>query len=354
VLANAIRAAAAIVEDIALTGTGRARFKTAMGRREHGGDLAAAMARFGGGRADWLDLSTGINPNPWPMPEIPQRFLTALPERADVETLVAAARTAYGVHSGNRIVPAGGAQALIQIMPALAEGRDARVLAPTYNEHAGRFADSGRAPRDVADVADLEGADAAVLVNPNNPDGRRTKPARLLDLAGQVGFLVVDESFCDVTPALSLCPEKLPENVIVLRSFGKFFGLAGLRLGFAVAAEDAAERLARTLGPWAVSGPALFAGAAALADTAWIEATRRDLAAAMARFRNLLEDAGFEIVGGTDLFVTARSGDTGGWLTRFAAHHVHVRPFGYAPDWLRFGLPPDEAGWRQIETALTS
>lgn len=324
-----------------------------MAVREHGGDLAGAMARHGGTRADWLDLSTGINPDPWPMPAVPQRFLTALPERADSDALIDAARAAYDAHPANAVLPAGGAQALIQLMPAVALGDDVRVLAPTYNEHAGRFADSGRAPRDVGCIAELEGADAAVIVNPNNPDGRRTEPARLLDLARKVGLLVVDESFCDVTPALSICPEKLPANVVVLRSFGKFFGLAGLRLGFAVCAQEPAERIARQLGPWAVSGPALFAGREALADTDWIAGTRQTLERNMSRMRRLLTDAGFDVVGGTDLFVTVRSADTPAWLAHFARSHVHVRPFGYAPEWLRFGLPPDEEGnWSQLEAAL--
>lgn len=323
-----------------------------MAKREHGGDLAAAVARFGGERADWLDLSTGINPDCWPMPAVPARFLTALPEKADAEDLIRAARAAYDVHPANRIVPAGGAQALIQAMPMLAEGDDVRVLAPTYNEHAGRFADSGRAPKEVAAPDALRGADAAVVVNPNNPDGRRTEPAALLDMAGSVGLLVVDESFCDVTPALSLCPGELPPNIVVLRSFGKFFGLAGLRLGFAVAADAPAERLARLLGPWAVSGPALFAGASALRDTAWIDATRERLSRSMTRLRGLLTDAGFEIVGGTDLFVTARAEDAAAWRERFAEHRIWVRPFGYAPDWLRFGLPPADGNWPQLEAAL--
>lgn len=321
-----------------------------MTARRHGGDLAAAMARSGGARADWLDLSTGINPDPWPVPDLPAHAWAALPGQPDMDALLAAARRAYGVHPDNGIVAAPGTQALIQQMPALSPALDARVVTPTYTEHAGVFRDAGQPVREVATLEDLDGAATAIVVNPNNPDGRHWSPDRVLAI--RAGLLVIDEAFCDVMPSLTCCGRALPERVVILRSFGKFFGLGGVRLGFAIAAPGTADRLRRRLGPWAVSGPALLIGAAALSDTDWMAATRAALKERSARLRTILVAAGLEIVGGTPLFTTARAEDAAALQQRLARHHVWSRTFDDRPDWIRFGLPADAAGLERLERAL--
>lgn len=321
-----------------------------MAIRGHGGDLAAAMARFGGAAADWLDLSTGINPNPWPVPDLPARCWSTLPGQPELDALVAAARAAYGVHPGNAVLAAPGTQALIQQMPALSPALDARIVGPTYNEHAGVFRDSGHPVREVATLAGLDGAGVAIVVNPNNPDGRAWPVADVLTV--RAGLLVIDEAFADVMPRVSACARALPEGVVVLRSFGKFFGLAGLRLGFAVAAPATAVRLRQRLGPWAVSGPALWIGAAALADDTWIAATRARLAGQMTDLRAVLSGAGLQDVGGTDLFTTAAAADAANLQARLAARRIWTRTFDYRPDWIRFGLPADRAGMDRLREAL--
>ncbi|WP_417513077.1 threonine-phosphate decarboxylase CobD [Minwuia sp.] len=321
--------------------------------QQHGGDLDRAVAQFGGSRADWLDLSTGINPIPYPVPAISQDAWSRLPETSAMARLLETARVRYGSDPSNSIVAGPGVQAFIQLMPVGAPARSAGVLGPTYNEYAHRFEASGLDVRQTDSLEGLRGLDIVAIVSPNNPDGRIHRADDLLKLADHVGLLLVDEAFHDTLESVSLGSRRLPENVIVLRSFGKFFGLAGVRLGFAVAHRDTGLTLEQALGPWAVSGPAIEVGTMALGDTDWIESTCQRLKADMHRLRQLLTGVGFELVGGTDLFVTVRHPEASAWKDRLAAAHVWVRDFDYAPDWLRFGLPGTPARWAQLEAALT-
>lgn len=324
-----------------------------MSKPEHGGNLDEAMARYGGARADWLDLSTGINPVAWPVPPVSQTAWTRLPGSGVMERLLQAARACYGVAGGNAIVAAAGAQALIQMMPHIVPQGSVRILSPTYNEYSASFGNYGCfSVSNVPEVRELHGADVAVLINPNNPDGRRHDLADLQSLANQVGCLIVDEAFADASPELSLCPLTLPENVIVLRSFGKFFGLAGLRLGFAVVHSDQTAKLQSHLGPWAVSGPAIEIGTAALSDSAWIASSAERLSNDMNILMKLFDRLNLEVVGGCDLFATVRVEDAAGLRDRLAAQRIWVRVFDYEPTWLRFGLPGDKTGLERLTQAL--
>jgi cobalamin biosynthetic protein CobC len=211
--------------------------------------------------------------------------------------------------------------------------------------------------RDVAALDDLAGAGLAVVVNPNNPDGRLLRRDALLDLADRLapGLLVVDEAFMDVAPSdANLARYVTRPNLVVLRSFGKFFGLAGLRLGFAIAAPDLASRLRAAIGPWAVSGPALVVGAAALADTAWVAAMRARLAECGQRLDKLLRDADLEIVGGTALFRLVRTRTAPELFDRLGHAGIFVRCFADQPSWLRFGLPGAAVEWSRLGAALGS
>jgi cobalamin biosynthetic protein CobC len=225
-------------------------------------------------------------------------------------------------------------------------------LGPTYNEHAAALAGAGWQVETVAEVAALAGADLAVVVNPNNPDGRRHEPAALRALAAEVGLLVADESFADPHPELSLAPG-LPGNAIVLRSFGKFYGLAGLRLGFALARADLAGRIAELAGPWAVSGPALSVGKTALADRDWVRRTTARLAAGVPRLDAAAEGAGWTTLGGTALFRLYETGDASAAQVRLARAQIWSRRFPYAQGWLRLGLPGAEPDWRRLEAVLS-
>jgi len=321
------------------------------GARDHGGDLDRAMAEFGGAAHEWLDLSTGINPRPYPLPPLRPRDWTALPTGVALEALARTAARAYG--SPVLPVPLAGAHAAVQIVPHVAPPGPARVLGPTYNEHAAALRAAGRRVLQVAAPGDLAGAAVAVVVNPNNPDGRRHTPAALAVLAGKVGCLVVDESFADPDPALSLAPRlETLDNVIVLRSFGKFYGLAGVRLGFALTAQPLARRIAAAAGPWAVSGPAIAVGRAALADTAWQAGTTARLARDAARLDALAEGAGWALVGGTSLFRTYDTADSAAAQTRLARDRIWSRIFPYSARWIRLGLPDGDAAWQRLLRAL--
>jgi cobalamin biosynthetic protein CobC len=321
----------------------------------HGGDLGAARKLFPAAPEPFIDLSTGINPFPYPLPPLDPAVFARLPEPAAVDRLAAIAADAYGAPSPARVVAAPGLQILLPLIARLARPGRAAVLGPTYAEHARVAALVGHAVREVAAIDDLAGADLAVVVNPNNPDGRVVARDVLLALAERLapGWLVVDEAFMDVDPPdASLAAEVTRPNLVVLRSFGKFFGLAGVRLGFALASPDIAARLRAALGPWAVSGPALAIGVTALADAAWIAQTRTRLAVAAQRLDALLVTAGLDVLGGTALFRLVRTPaamELFGYLGRAG---IFVRCFVENPALLRFGLPADEPQWQRLAAAL--
>lgn len=316
--------------------------------RDHGGNLDAAQARFGPG--DWIDLSTGINRVPYPLPALPEAVWRDLPTRARLAALERSAARAFGTTAA--VVPLAGAQAAIQLLPRLGVPGLARVLAPTYNEHAAALRAAGWRVEEGDSLAALEGADLAVVVNPNNPDGRCFEPAALLALAGRVGRLIVDESFVEGTPALSLCPQAGQAGLLILRSFGKFYGLAGVRLGFVIGAAADLAPLRELAGPWPVSGAAIEIGGAALADVPWQASTRARLRTDALRMDQLAAEAGWVLVGGTDLFRLYDTPDAAQAQAQLARAKIWSRLFPYSTRWLRLGLPGSEAEWSRLEAAL--
>lgn len=319
--------------------------------RDHGGNLGTAMARWGGRAQDWIDLSTGINRQPWPVPDLPPRVWTDLPAAEDRAGLEAAARAAFGTEAA--ILSCAGAQAAIQMIPRLDRPGRARVLGPTYNEHAASLAAAGWRVEEVRTPEALAGADLAVVVNPNNPDGAQHDPAMLAALAARVGRLVVDESFADPCPHLS-CAAQAGQRprLLVLRSFGKFWGLAGLRLGFVLGSAPDIAALSAMAGPWPVSGPALAIGTAALADRDWAAATVARLGAEAGRLDAIAARAGWTPAGGTVLFRLYETPDAREAQDRLARARIWSRIFPYSGTWLRLGLPGSEAEWTRLAAAL--
>ena len=311
---------------------------------DHGGSLARAERLFPDAPKPWLDLSTGINPHPYPTGDVPASAFSRLPEEARLRELTAAAAYAYGAPSHDLVVAAPGTQILLPLTASLIPPGRAAIWSPTYAEHRRAAALAGHAVSECADLDQLAAADLAIVVNPNNPDGRRYGPG---DLGAE--FTVIDESFCDVAPGRSLVPE-VGEGRIVLKSFGKFWGLAGLRLGFAIGAPGDMARLRDLLGPWPASGPALEIGARALEDRAWAEATRVRLAGDAARLDALMAGEG-ALVGGTDLFRLYEVEDAAAFQARLAERHIWSRIFPYSTTWVRLGLPaPDQ--WARLEAVL--
>jgi cobalamin biosynthetic protein CobC len=327
---------------------------------EHGGDLAAARAQFPGAPEPFLDLSTGINPFAYRFASIPAQAFTRLPLPEDLARLAAIAAKTYGVGSPKHVVPGPGVQILLPIAAALVPPARTAVLAPTYAEHARIAALVGHRVQEVTDVAQLAHAELAILVNPNNPDGRITRKAEVLELAEQLrrrgGLLIVDEAFMDAGPREeSLAGEVGSDgNVVVLRSFGKFYGLPGLRLGFALTDPQHAARLAAMLGPWPLSGPALIIGQTALADDEWAQATREKLRLHATRLDRLLLEAGVELIGGTPLFRLAQTQAAAHLYNQLGLAGIFVRRFSRHPTWLRFGLPGEENAWQRLAAALNS
>ena len=324
---------------------------------EHGGDLSAARRLFPGAPEPFIDLSTGINPYPYPLPQLPPALFERLPQADALARLVDTAAQVYGAPSPACVVAAPGTQSLLPLVAALKPAGQVAILGPTYAEHARTAVLAGHRVIEAQELNQLGDADLAIVVNPNNPDGRLLATADLLALAEKLGkragILVVDEAFIDVeAPETSLAGGVLRGNIVVLRSFGKFFGLAGVRLGFAIAAEDIAARLRASLGPWAVSGPAIAIGAIALADTAWIDATRLRLAQAAQRLDQLLAAAELEVVGGTALFRLAQTPAAAALYQTLGRAGILVRRFAEHPTWLRFGLPGDEQAWQRLASAL--
>lgn len=317
--------------------------------RDHGGNLDWAKAQWGD--QDWIDLSTGINRQPYPVGDLPPQAWTALPGQAAKDRLLAAARTAYGADRA-AILALAGAQAAIQLVPRLARPGLARVLSPTYNEHAATLRAEGWLVEEVAELSALDGADLAVVVNPNNPDGRVWSPGDLLALLPRVGRLVVDESFADPVPEHSLCPAAGQVGLIVLRSFGKFYGLAGLRLGFALGPKEDIAELQRMAGPWPVPGVALEVGARALSDRAWQAATARRLADEVERLDAMAISFGWQALGGAHLFRLYATPGAALAQAHLARHAIWSRIFPYSATWLRLGLPGSEAEWHRLAAAL--
>lgn len=324
---------------------------------EHGGRLRAAALRYGIAQEAWLDLSTGINPQGWPVPALPAAVWQRLPEEDD--GLEAAAADYYGNAS---LLPLPGSQAAIQTLPALLPRASVACLGPVYNEHPQAWQRAGHRLRLLRDAplsrALLAATPYVLLCNPNNPTAQpQSRPALLAaaeELAARGGWLIVDEAFIDPTPEDSLAPlagTAAAPNLIVLRSLGKFFGLAGIRVGFIFASAQIRQQLAERLGPWAVAGPSRAVARLALQDVVWQEAARTALQAQSARLNALLAPLG--PTRATALFVTLKTEKAAALYEFFAQRAILTRH--YAPEpLLRFGLPADEAGWQQLAAAIAA
>ena len=324
----------------------------------HGGRLIEARRLFPTAPEPFIDLSTGINPLPYPIPPIATSAWTRLPEPEAIARLEAVAAKAYGVADRSMVASVPGTQLLISLLPRLFPHESVAILGPTYGEYARSFATAGSRVTEVSALEALADAPCAVLCNPNNPDGRRFDADRLLGLmrerAGK-GLLVVDESFADLEgDGLSLAPHLPQLGLLVLRSLSKGYGLGGVRLGFALADTDIAASIRAALGPWPVSGPAVEIGASALADRAWLEAARQRLTQNVTRLDGMLREAGLSVFGGTLLFRLAEYAEASSLYQRLGEAGILVRSFDYRPDWLRFGIPGGEDEWRRLAEALGS
>lgn len=319
----------------------------------HGGNLRQAAERYGIPLDEWLDLSTGINPLGWPVPVLPAAIWCRLPQEND--GLEEAARQYY---QATHVLPVAGSQAAIQTLPLLRPCGNIGMLPLAYAEHEYNWSRYGHSvfyvsPREIdARLAEL---DVLLLVNPNNPTGETFSRAQLLDwhrrLDERGGWLVVDEAFMDTTPQDSLAGYAGRPGLIVLRSLGKFFGLAGARCGFVLAGAGLLERLRDLLGPWTVSAPAREVARQALKDVAWQTMARQRLIGQGERLKQLLSCYSLRPEGGTSLFQWLPHPFARSIHETLAQHGIWTRYFDH-PSSLRFGLPATERQWRRMEERL--
>ncbi|WP_036300498.1 threonine-phosphate decarboxylase CobD [Methylomarinum vadi] len=322
---------------------------------EHGGHVRAAAQRFRIPLSAWLDLSTGINPNGWPVPSLPPECWQRLPE-ADDDLL----EVAQAYYRNDSILPVAGSQAAIQTLPLLRGHSRVGVLRPAYAEHAANWRETGHRVIEL-EPADIEHAltdlDVLIIVNPNNPTGQEFEPEQLLHwhrlLQKRQGWLIIDEAFIDSRLEKSLTAHPVEEGLIVLRSLGKFFGLAGIRCGFVIGLPALLQRLNDNLGPWAISHPSRYIATQALKDSQWQQQTRAALLGQARRLRQLLSAYGLQPAGGTDLFQWIPS-EQAAEIHRFLAERGILTRLFQHPSSLRFGLPGEERHWRLLQQALAA
>ncbi len=332
-----------------------------MTRVTHGGRLDEAVALHGGSREKWLDLSTGINANGWPVKEAlegaDKGIWQHLPDDVAWEDAASAVRAAYRANDKAAVSLAPGSQMHIQLLPLLYKPQNVAVVGFSYQEHGVCWQ---RAGHQVFMTDGLESAERTariiIVVNPNNPDGRIIDRHDLINLSRRLGpkggLLVVDEAFADVAPRSSISDQAGRDGLLVLRSLGKFYGLAGLRFGAALTTRALAGRLEERLGPWAVSGPALHLAAAALRDDKWRKRTLTKLQAGRDTLEDMLLAQGHEVVGGTALYVLSRNERAEELNAHLLSKHILVRTFPGQPTWLRFGIPANKTAFNKLEKAL--
>ncbi|HEY4367016.1 MAG TPA: threonine-phosphate decarboxylase CobD [Steroidobacteraceae bacterium] len=340
----------------------------------HGGRIAAARTLFPDAPQRWVDLSTGINRRSYPAPRATSAQRNRLPEASQLVELEARAANTFHVDDPARVVALPGTELALRLLPQVLALREAAVLGPTYSSHADAWTRVGSntlnvdepalqscLDRSCTDQSDTDRPLALTVVNPNNPDGRVLSRERLLDLherlAHRGGALIVDEAFADTDPSISVADIAGSEEaarLIVLRSFGKFYGLAGVRLGFIVASPAIAGSVRNLMGEWPISADALAAGRAAYGDRPWAERMRVALNRSARRLDTLLGRSGFQVVGGTSLYRLARAANAQQRFLHLLHASVLTRPFDHDHTLLRFGLPHGRAEWERLATALGS
>lgn len=323
-----------------------------IGAFRHGGRLREAMAAYPDAPRPWLDLSTGINPEPWSGQRAPADALRRLPDPHELTELETVAARAFGVADPGRVAATSGAEAALRLLPGLIGGGQAALLAPIYGGHTESW--SGASLVTSLDDPKAIAADVLVLVNPNNPDGRRIEREALAVLASKRSdagqWTLVDESFGEVAPELSVAGLEI-DRLVTLRSFGKFYGLPGVRLGFLIGNKIFAREFRVLLGDWPVGADALAMGREAYADDAWRVRTRMWLKAQAAAVDMALTEAGLTPLGGCDLFRWVEAPDAHDLFAQLCAQGVLTRPFAERPDRLRFGLP-SRNDFNRFERAL--
>ena len=316
---------------------------------QHGGDIDLAIKKYGGQRADWIDLSTGINRNSYPWQESVKVKLRDLPSSKLLMGLEKAASRAYKVAEGTDTAAVQGAQQIISLLPiCLKNYNSVAILGPTYNEYEKAFKSSGIKAETVSEVSKLSSSDIAIIVNPNNPTGKVIAEEILDDLSKKVRILIIDESF----KMFSSRRIQKFDNVIQINSLGKFFGLAGVRLGFVSGPSDFIKSVRGMLGPWPVSSIAAEIGKIALNDKTWISQMEKILLEGSNVLHKACNTKNWKLIGKTNLFHTYATSSSLEVEKQFAAHNIWIRTFDYSETWVRLGIPTSKYEWTRVRRAL--
>ncbi len=316
---------------------------------QHGGDIDLAIKKYGGQKADWIDLSTGINRTSYPWQESVKVELRDLPSSKLLMGLEKAASRAYKVAEGTDTAAVQGAQQIISLLPiCLKYYNSVAILGPTYNEYEKAFKSSGIKAQTVSEVSKLSSSDIAIIVNPNNPTGKVIAEERLDDLSKKVRILIIDESF----KMFSSRRIQKFDNVIQINSLGKFFGLAGVRLGFVSGPSDFIKSVREMLGPWPVSSLAAEIGIIALNDKTWISEMEKILLEGSNVLHEACNTKNWKLVGKTNLFHTYVTSSCLEVEEQFAAHCIWIRTFDYSKTWVRLGIPTSKYEWKRVRQAL--
>ncbi|MEP1143245.1 MAG: threonine-phosphate decarboxylase CobD [Henriciella sp.] len=323
----------------------------------HGGALDAMRVAFPGAREPWIDLSTGINPWPYPGAIVSREAFAHLPTRTAGDACRAAMAAAIGAPEKSLLLTPG-SEIAIRLLPDVIRPQRIAILSPTYSDHAAAWRRAGAETIETEDPLGMaRSVNAVVVTHPNNPDGRlfdvEALEAVRRDLAERDGWLIVDEAYADLMPEQSLAPKGGAEGLIILRSFGKFFGLAGVRLGAVMAPPSVLRALTGRLGTWPVSGPALEIGTQAYLDTAWQRQMRKTLSSATARLNHILASKGMKPIGGTDLYRYVEVANAYSVFEQLAKAGIYVRRFEWSQAHLRFGLPETTEAENRLKAALT-
>lgn len=330
----------------------------------HGGRLRQAAQQYQIPLSEWLDLSTGVSPYSYPIPVIPDAVWNRLPEEED-----GLHQAASNYYQHTNLLPVAGSQAAIQVLPkVLSQSLTIqRVLLPEVgykeHQHAWQVLQQDATHPIEFDVyqhqpseSQLTSADVLVVINPNNPAATLHSGKTLLSWRAQMrddAILIIDEAFIDVTPhesVLPLLPTPIPANTVILRSVGKFFGLAGARVGFCFASPKHLALMTQVLGPWTLSGPSRYVVQHALSNTQWHSHTRTALLDQSQRMHTLLNRY-FTKVMPQVLFQRVELCDAAYWHQALAQQGVFTRLCD-EKDALRFGLPHQESDWQKLESAL--
>lgn len=308
----------------------------------HGGNLDHHISLYGGLKSNWIDLSTGINQSSYPIPDIPKSIWEKLPDKSQVEEFERSARKFWKVPNNAEIICASGTSMIISALPGIFEKGNVDIHEPSYNEYEAAFTRNGWniGNRDL---------NARILINPNNPDGKIWHSDKILNNGK---LTIIDESFCDLTPRNSLITHSNTPGVIILKSFGKFWGLAGLRFGCAIGLPETLKDLKDMLGPWPASGPALLIANNALANDSWAENTIKRLDNDMRSLDSILTQNGLKVIGGTSLFRLIFAPNASKLKNDLCKNKILTRTFSYSKHYLRIGIPSRDAHWKRVDDAF--